>query len=421
MRHEQLYKLLAKVTEPSGPQFYRKLYGLGANTEAMHIHSMEQWGALPFLQKEDLLAKPLRERAFISLSQIDHLRPSSGTSGKGVLFSPRTPLRGMDYRLKYHDFKHPILAYTVPAMPHWHEHFAHTHGAHIQSVVFDPKHSSASVKIARDAGVDSMSLFAFHIPLVGEHMKREGIASRIRFIEIAGESCTRSLFKYMRETFPNATILPFYGSSEVEDSPIGMPCRPITGEEPLSIYHGKESHYIELRDTESGLFVTPTAGAEGELVITAHPGDPSSFPLLRFRTGDMVRVVEECCQEHKNWSFTILGRSEMDFVKILGGVLRVDEVERVLHEAHGRVSDHFEMHHFLRETPEGPKTQVVLHVEPVSQTNLDALAEFVSERVRISPVRRYADGVRSGMYLPLVCIELEGSRTHGKTKRMFQH
>lgn len=421
MTFDELQALVAFVTQQNGPGFYRHRYNLPPHAPALHIRSIDEWNALPYVQKEDLIAAPLRKRVFIPLSEVDHLRPSSGTSGKGVLFSPRTYLRGMDYRLEYHDFKRPILAYTVPAMPHWHESFALAQGARAQSVVCDPKHPAASVKIARDADADSMSLFAFHIPAVGECMKREGIASRIRFIEIAGESCSRSLFEYMRATFPHACILPFYGSSEVEDSPIGMPCRPITGEEPLSLYHGKKSHYLELRDPDSGASVPPVAGAEGELVITAYPGEPSSFPLLRFRTGDVVRVVDEQCAKHGSWSFTILGRTEMDFMKIFGGVLRADEVERVLRTIPEEVSDRFELHHFFQETLEGPKTQVVLHIEIKNAANLDHVATYVSEHMRVSPTRSYTDGVASGAYLPLLCVRLEKPPGGGKLKRLYKH
>ncbi len=420
MKFENLDKLVAHCTDPAGNGFYRDLYGVRRDAPALHIRTREDWHALPFLTKDALLARSFRERIFLPNSEIDHLRPSSGTSGKPPLFSPRTELRGMEYRLQYHDFKNAILAYTVPAMPHWHEQFQKSHGLSPRVVVFDPRRAAASVRLARDAGVDSVSLFAFHIPLVAGHMVREKINTRIKYIELAGEAVTRLLFDFIRATFPNAVIIPFYGSSEVEDSPIGMPCRAITGEEPLSVYHAKESQYHELLDPGTMQIVEPEIGAEGELVITAYPGKPSSFPLLRFRVGDTVRVVENPCPAHGTWSFTILGRTAMDFMKIPGGLLRADEIGRVLRTLQDRVSDRFELHCFERQTPVGPLLEPVLHVEPRGVIDMKILAKDISHLLRVAPSFTYSDGVAQRRYLPLACTLLQIIAGQ-KTKRIVRH
>lgn len=413
----ELGALVAHVTKP-GPDFYRRHYGVG--TKPLSITSIEEWRTLPFTTKADLLARPLRERTFLPFSDIDHLRPTSGTSGKGALFCPRTPLRGMEYRLEYHDFKQPMLAFTVPAMPHWHEDFMHRAGGTGGVVVYDPANPAASVKVARDAGVDSISVFAFHMPQLGEHMKRECINENIRFIEMAGEACTKKLFEYLRETFPHATLVPFYGSSEVEDSPIGMPCRAITGEEPLALYHGKGSHYLEIVDPATLEVVEPIRGAEGELVITAYPGEPSAFPLLRFRTGDFVRVIDERCPKHHSWSFTLLGRTEMDFIKIAGGVLRADEIARVLQLFETNVSDRFELHSFERASATGPLLAPTLYVEIVSPIDLHDLSRAIMHELRVAPSFTYEEGVMQGRYLPIVCKPFVPP-VGKKSKRIVRH
>lgn len=417
---EDLQSLVTKCTDPFREGFYRRVYGMQPYEPALSISSMDAWLGIRLITKDDLIAQPLSIRSHIPLSEIDHLRTSSGTSGKPPLFSPRTPLRSMEYRFAYHDFKKPILSYSVPAMPHWHEQVQKSHGIQPRVIAFDPKHAAASVRLARIAGVDSISLFAFHIPLVAEHFVREGANNTIRFIEIAGEACTRFLFEFMRSTFPNAVIVPFYGSSEVEDCPMGMPCRPITGEEPLSLYHGKESHYLELIDPDTLSHIEPKAEAEGELVITAYPGEPASFPLLRYRSGDMVRVVDEQCPVHGTWSFTILGRTAMDFLKVPGGVIRADEIERVLRSISERVTDRFELHCFEKQTSRGPQLVPVLHVEPKGEVNFESLAEEIAGALRVAPHTTYADGVASGRYAPLTCETLKTGLS-GKVHRVVRH
>lgn len=367
--------------------FYRNLY-----QKTFPTISKDEWLSLPFVTKETLLAMPLWERSFVPLSKLDHVRTSSGTSGKPPLFSPRTLLRHTEYRLLYHDFKKPILAYLVPAMPHWHEEAQRSLGVSPHVISFDPTTPQASARLAALAHADSMSLFAFHIPLVGPHLKREGVGENFKFIEICGEACTQALLSYMRETFPNATIIPFYGSSEVEDSPMGVPCRAITGEEPLSLYHAKSSHYHELIDPETLEVLVPTAGVEGELVVTAYPGEPCAFPLLRYRTGDMAKVVDTTCTTHGVWSFTLIGRSELDFVKVQGGVLRADEIERVLRMFATEVTDTFTL---------VAGQDFELKVEAKAGVDLNALARKIESELRIGPKVTYAQGVVEGRFLPL--------------------
>ena len=420
MQFEQLQSLVTRCTASGGPLLYRSLYNMSTDAPRT-VSSWKDWHALPFLDKDFLIQTPFTERIWEQYSDIDHLRVSSGTSGKPPLFSPRTYLRGMDYRMKYHDFKKPILAFGVPAMPHWHEHFQTEHGLQPNSILFDPKNADTSIRLMHATGADSISVFAFHMPIIGAAVEKEGIGDQVRFIEIAGEACSRTLFEYMQRVFPNATIIPFYGASEVEDSPIGAPCRAITGEDPLALYHAKESQYHELIDPQSGAHVPICKDAEGELVISAYPGTPTVFPLIRFRTGDMVRVVDESCSEHGTWSFTIIGRVATDFLKVPGGVLRADETERVLQLFRDRVTDRFELHRIENATEEGPKIAVTIYVEPRNNdVDLKMLARDIASQLRVNPERTYEKGVHDGLYLPLECKPLEkNTLTVKKQKRMI--
>lgn len=324
----------------------------------------------------------------------------------------------MEYRTRFHDFKRATLVYGVPAAPHWHEHFQSTLGITPRVIVFDPKNPAASVRIARIAGVDAISTFAFHITMIGDHMVREKMNQDIRLIEICGEACTRTLFDYMRATFPHATLIPFYGSSEVEDSPIGMPCRAITGEEPLSVYHAKKSQYHELIRPETLEVIPVESGAEGELIITAYPGEPSAFPLIRYRTGDMVRVVESQCTHHNSWSFTVVGRVELDFIKVSGGVVRADEAERVVRLL--GLKGQFELHYFERATPEGPKVQLEMHIESGHADDMQVAAEKIAAALRINASTTYAEGVMKGRFLPLTCVPYSAP-VGKKSKRLVRH
>lgn len=417
---EELQSLTAAATAPRGPQLYRQLYGV-VGEGVFKPQSWEAWHTIPPLTREYLSEIPLKDRLFCPLSEVDHLRATSGTSGKPPLICPRTHLRGLDHRLAHHDFAGATLSFTVPIMPHWHEQFQRGLGRHPRVIVFDPRRPGASVRLARAAGVDHICLYTFHMSMVSDLMEREGMGERIRLIEFAGETCSRALFNRMRKAFPHALIFSYYGSTEVEDWPIGMACGPLTGEEPLGIYHGKRTQYLELIDPETGAPVPPEPGAEGDLLISAFPKPPRAFPLIRYHIGERVRVIG-ACGDQGTWSFTVLGRGESDFLKMPGGVLRADEVERVLRSFGNRVADQFELHRYDRETPGGVRVEVVLHVNANEGVSLSALALEISSHLRVNPIRTYADGVADGMYLPLRCLPFpKPPVATEKHKRMVHH
>lgn len=398
-----------------GATFYRSLYEVKAG-ESLQLNQ-SSWAQLPFLTKDHLLAAPLDER-ILSLTETDHLRASSGTSGKPPLFSPRTFLRGMEYRLEYHDFKKPILAFGVPAAVYWHEWFQKNNGGSGSAIAYDPSEPSASVRLAHHAGADSISTFAFHLTTIGEHMRAEGMNDNIRFIEICGEACTSQLYSFLRTTFPHATVIPFYGSSEVEDSPIGFPCHAIDGSEPLAVYHAKASQYHELIDPRDGTLFMPAKGAEGELVVTAYPGPHAAFPLVRYRTGDVVRVVDAHCEKHASWSFTVVGRAQLDFVKVPGGMIRVDEMARVISRIRDLTGE-FEIHVFEEDQDGAPVIRLEVHVEAKTTVDYEEIARRIANEFRINPTLSYAEGVANGRFMALSCAPLVPKS--GKKKRLVRH
>ncbi len=420
---EKLKELVADCTAPTAPRMYRALYGMRDDEPAIQLGGWDEWRALPMMNKNTLVETPFADRFFASHSDIEDIRTSSGTSGKKPPFIPRVFPRGLEYRLQYHSFKNPILAFKVPYMMHWHEELQQSLGYAPRVVAFDPVHAEASIRLARIAGVDAIITFAFHIPLIGTLMSREGMTENIRLIEINGENCTRSLFNFMRATFPNAVILPQFGAAEVEDKPLGVPCRAITGEEPLSVYHAKDTQYHEVIDSDTLEVLPYQAGSEGELVVTSHVPKPRATPLIRYRTGDIVKILPEKCAAHNQLQFTIIGRVSIDFVKIPGGVLRADEMERVLLAIDNDISDRFEIHRYVHNHEAGPKIGMVVHITSRTGRNLDMehIARDISNHFRVGPKRTYAQGVQSGMYVPLSCALLVNSSHTEKMKRIIVH
>jgi len=254
-------------------------------------------------------------------------------------------------------------------------------------------------------------------------MERLGIGKNIKFIEIAGESCSRALYKYARRIFPNAIIVSFYGATEVENPPITYPCRPLGEEEPLELHHPREGYYLEIIDPQTQTLLPIEEGVEGEIVLSfdiSQPAKPYVSPLVRYKTGDMARVIKTHCPTHGTWSFIMPGRVEMDFIKIPGGILRADEVARVLGSFGPSISDNFELHFEEREKDGSLKVAITLHVETFVKTDLNLLAREIEKRLRVGASFTYADGIERSIYLPIVCTPLVNKGFKGKRKRMVR-
>jgi phenylacetate-CoA ligase len=417
---EQLSSLVAHATRPEGPRLYRTHYGMPENAPSLVLKEWNAWRSLPFISKAVLQDTPLVERIFMEWSEINSIHASSGTSGRPPHFSPWVRLDGYEYRLRFHAFTRPALC-SMP-IHHQHERFLAEQPAGARLIVFDPRRARASVELARLARADSLFIFTGHLALIGPEYERLGLGGDIRFIELAGESCSRALYRYARRVFPNAVIVSFYGATEVENPPITYPCRPLSDAEPLELHHPRDGYHLELIDAETQALLPIEPGVEGEIVLTADvtlPRPAMVAPLIRYRTGDMARVVEARCAAHGTWSFTMPGRVEMDFIKVPGGILRADELERVLSLFGETVNGHdFELHYSEVDAGDAVCIQLRLLLE-TTEPSLDEVSRRIERSLRIGAAFTYAEGIERGLYRPITCERFTPER-RGKRRRMIR-
>lgn len=412
---ETLQDVMLSATEPHAPSFYRDLYGMEKNDHPPSIRTWDEWHALPCVTRGDLEARPASERVFCPLSMVDVFSVSSGTRGKPPLFSPRGTRAGYEYRKEWYSMKGAFLSGIVP--PHRVQFLFQQNALLPRVVALDPNNLKASLRLAAAAGVDGMYVPVFLAAQIAERLQGLGVGERIRFVELAGEQISKSLIRRLQEIFPNATLYASWGMTEVDASPMGIPCVPLAENEKVT-YHLKEGIHMDLVHSETLAPLPLEAGSEGEILITSYPKS-AAFPLVRYRTGDIARITETSCARHSLPVFTIVGRAESDFIKVPGGVLRVDEVERVLSVLDPSL-ERFEMHLHKTDTPTGVRYKAVLHID-APQANADTFASAVALHLRIGPAFTYADGVREGRFEPLQCVQLADTVPAGKNRRMIAH
>ncbi len=166
------------------------------------------------------------------------------------------------------------------------------------------------------------------------------------------------------------TAVNFYGLSEM--------CGPGVAAECLQMrdgLHVQEDHFlVEVVDPVDGRAVTP--GSEGELVFTTLT--KQALPLIRYRTGDVGRLVVESCQCGRT-TVRITGlRGRHDDMLIVRGVnLYPSQVEFALLSVEGAAP-----HYRLIVERSGPMDELTLECEPLARVDPQRLREQIEGLLR---------------------------------------
>jgi phenylacetate-CoA ligase len=190
----------------------------------------------------------------------------------------------------------------------------------------------------------------------------------------------------------------FYGLSEMCGPGVAAECL-----EHRDGLHVQEDHFLlEVIDPADGRSLP--AGAEGELVFTTLTKE--ALPLIRYRTGDIGRMIEDPCPCGRTTARLtgLCGRHD-DMLVVRGVNLHPSQVEHVLLGVAG-ASPHYRL---LLERP-GPLDELTLECEPVPGADRDALRARVAQRLRDHTGLRIAVAVVDPGSLP---------RSEGKAVRVI--
>lgn len=147
----------------------------------------------------------------------------------------------------------------------------------------------------------------------------------------------------------------------------------------------------ELVNPDTGQPVPPRAGGEGEIVYTHLRREAT--PLVRYRSGDVVRLLECCSCGRRTPRFALLGRTDSMFI-VQGVNVFPQAVETVLDEI---VPGHGEFAVLLDEQTPSPPIPIVVEMEKPSGEGMERIEATVRSRLqfrcRIRPVGRGSLGL----------------------------
>ena len=398
----------------SHSSFYRDMYARqGFIPKTDFPKNIEEWRAIPFTRKEDIVSTPFMQRLFLPYEEIRTVRTSSGTSKRGVTLVPRSRILSRRYYKRFTDRAFFFyLPHLSPDMSFFDAKIAYVGG--------DPTNLPASAKLAALMSVEAIgsspSLLAVFIP----HLIQEMDTRKIKLLEFYGERLSELQHQLFRDIFPNALFYHEYSNSETHGQ-CALTCDFQAKEKRNHIHPQPDAYYWELIDQETGEVIDEPE-REGEIVLTTL-WEHDAFPGLRYRTGDLAQLKAEPCPCGNPVTYETLGRASFDRAAIPGGEIRGQELERAMQAFSGKVQDDYELHIYdeRHENTIRPTFTFYVTVTDPSVT-LEEIARTVPSELRISPIRTLVKGIESGLYGSFICAPPPEEKFPGRRQtRIVRH
>jgi phenylacetate-CoA ligase len=224
----------------------------------------------------------------------------------------------------------------------------------------------------------------------------------LRFGLFGAESWTEAMRAAIEDRL-KLTATDNYGISEIMGPGVAGECLEKSG------MHVSEDHFlIEIVNPATGEPLPD--GEEGELVITTLTKE--AFPMIRFRTGDVTRIIPEPCPCGRTMRriARIIGRCD-DMLIIRGVNVFPSRVESLLLEVEGTTP-----HYRILLTRRGALDEALVEVEPTEELLFDRVSEHQALVEKLE--RRMASELGVGFAVRLVEPGSLPRSVEGKTTRV---
>ncbi len=312
--------------------FYRKAFD-NAGVRPEDIRSLADLQRLPFTTKQDLQDNYPFGLFAVPMHNIVRLHASSGTTGRSTVvgYTRRdietwSELMARCFAaagLTKNDIIHNAYGYGLFTGGLGAHYGAERLGASV--IPMSGGNTERQIMILQDFGPTAICCtpsYALNLAEEGRAMGVDMGALKLRVGIFGAEPWTERMRDEIEEAL-NIVALNIYGLSEVMGPGVAMEC--VEGRQGMHIF---EDHFIvETIDPATGKVLPP--GEEGELVFTTVTKE--AFPLIRFRTRDLSRLLTEPCRcgrTHIRMD-RVAGRSD-DMLIIRGVNVFPSQIEAVL-------------------------------------------------------------------------------------------
>jgi len=332
---KRLQQTLERVYHTVG--FYKKSFD-AAKVKPDEINSIADMQKLPFITRKDLRDNYPFGLFSVPMSSIVRLHASSGTSGRSAVFgytkrdieiwSDLIARCLVAAGLTKNDIIHNAFGYGLFTGGLGLHYGAEKIGASV--IPISGGNAKRQIMILQDFGptvICCTPSYALHLADEGKAMGVDMKSLKLRVGIFGAEPWTNTTRDAIEKAF-GITALDLYGLSEVIGPGMAMEC--LEGRNGMHLF---EDHFIvETINPQTGE-VLPE-GEEGELVFTTLTKEAG--PLIRYRTGDISRLITEPCRcgrSHVKME-RVLKRSD-DMLIIRGVNIFPSQIEAILVDIEG--------------------------------------------------------------------------------------
>jgi phenylacetate-CoA ligase len=362
LQFKRLQQVVERVYHTVG--FYRRILD-EAGVIPDDIKTLHDIRKLPFTTKQDLRDNYPFGMFAVPMSNIVRLHASSGTTGKATVvgYTKRdidtwSRLMARSFvaaGLTKNDIIHNAYGYGLFTGGLGAHYGAEMLGASV--VPISGGNTKRQIMILQDFGPTAICCtpsYALYLAERGEEMGVDMTSLNLRVGVLGAEPWSETMRQEIENKL-NIKALDIYGLSEVIGPGVAMECT--EGRNGLHVF---EDHFIVETINPATGEVVPN-GQEGELVFTTLTKE--AFPLIRYRTGDMSRLMKEPCRCGRTVArmARVSGRSD-DMLIIRGVNVFPSQIENVLLTIEG-----LEPHYQLIVDREGTLDTLEIRVE-ISET-----------------------------------------------------
>lgn len=327
---KRLQQVVQRVYHTVG--FYRRTYDQ-ANVRPEDIRTLADLGRLPFTTKQDLRDNYPFGMFAVPMSNVVRLHASSGTTGKSTVvgYTRRdietwSELMARCFAaagLTKNDILHNAYGYGLFTGGLGAHYGAEKLGASV--IPMSGGNTKRQIQILQDfgpTGICCTPSYALTLAEAGEEMGIDMRALKLK-VGILGAEPWSEKMRTEIESKLDIMALNIYGLSEVMGPGVAMECMECR----KGMHVFEDNFIIETIDPETGE-VLPS-GEAGELVFTTITKE--AFPLVRYRTRDISRVIAEPCRCGRTYvrMERVSGRSD-DMLIIRGVNVFPSQIESVL-------------------------------------------------------------------------------------------
>ena len=327
---KRLKQVVQRVYHTVG--FYRRSFDQ-AGVQPDDIKTLDDLKKFPFTTKQDLRDNYPFGMFAVPMSSVVRLHASSGTTGRSTVvgytkrdietWSELMARCFVAAGLTKNDIIHNAYGYGLFTGGLGAHYGAEKLGASV--IPISGGNTKRQIMILQDFGPTAICCtpsYALNLAEQGKAMGVDMRALKLRVGIFGAEPWSEKMRQEIEKAL-NITALNIYGLSEIMGPGVSMEC--LEGRSGMHVF---EDHFlVETIDPATGNVLPP--GSEGELVFTTITKE--AFPLVRYRTRDISRIMPEPCRcgrTHHRMD-RVMGRSD-DMLIIRGVNVFPSQIEAVL-------------------------------------------------------------------------------------------